>query len=363
MIELRHVRMEFGNLVPLKDINTVINDGDTISVIGPSGTGKSTLLRCINLLHRPTSGEILLNGEEITAKGYDISKARQRMGMVFQSFNLFDHLTVIENVMAPQVDLLHRPNQEAYDNGMRLLKQVGMKEWAMKYPKALSGGQKQRVAIARTLSMDPEIILFDEPTSALDPTMVGEVQAVIEELSRSGKTMMIVTHEMAFARSICNRVFYIDEGVIYEEGTPEEIFEHPKNEKTRWFVKRLKVLELMINDKDFDFSLLSSEMDHFCTKNGIPLRTGYRIRSVIEELCQQILLPEYDDPRIKIVVEYSAKENAPFITVTYNGKQFNPFESENEIAVKVLRGVTESDEYTYDEKEKTNNINITVRSQ
>ena len=212
MIELRHLKKIYENAEPLKDVSVTINDGDVIAVIGPSGTGKSTLIRCINLLEKPTGGQIFLNGEEITAKGYDVRKARRKMGMVFQSFNLFGHLTVIENLMVPPMDLLGKSRQEAYEKGVELLRRVGLADKALNYPDELSGGQQQRVAIARTLAMDPEIILLAEPPSALDPTMVSEVQAVIRDLSRSGKTMMIVTHEMNFARAISNRVFYMDEG-------------------------------------------------------------------------------------------------------------------------------------------------------
>ena len=237
MIELVHLEKKYENTTPLKDVSTVIRDGDVISVIGPSGTGKSTLLRCINMLERPTGGQILLDGVDITAPGYDLTKARRRMGMVFQSFNLFGHLTVIENLMMAPMDILGKSKREAYDTGVQLLKKVGLEGRELQYPDQLSGGQRQRVAIARTLAMDPDVILFDEPTSALDPNMVGEVQAVIRDLAGSGRTMMIVTHEMNFARAICNRVFYMDQGGIYEEGTPEQIFESPAKELTRRFIR------------------------------------------------------------------------------------------------------------------------------
>ena len=218
MIRLEHVKKAFPGVVPLVDVCAEIRDGDVISVIGPSGTGKSTLLRCINMLEIPTSGQIWLDDTEITAPGCDLSKVRQKMGMVFQSFHLFSHLSVVENLMLAPIDLLGLSRQAAYDRGLELLKMIGLGDKARNYPEELSGGQKQRVAIARTLAMEPEIILFDEPTSALDPTMVGEVQAVIRELSRSGKTMMIVTHEMEFARSICNRVFYMMRAEFMRKG-------------------------------------------------------------------------------------------------------------------------------------------------
>ncbi len=197
MISLRHVRKEYPNVVPLQDISVEIRKGEVISVIGPSGTGKSTLLRCINLLETPTAGEIVVDGEVITNKKCRINLVRQKMGMVFQSFNLFAHKTIIENIMMGQTDLLGRSSQEAYDKGMELLRTVGLSDKALSYPDELSGGQKQRAAIARTLAMEPEIILFDEPTSALDPTMVGEVLSVIRRLAGQGMTMMIVTESAA----------------------------------------------------------------------------------------------------------------------------------------------------------------------
>ena len=233
MIKIEHLRKEYAGITPLKDVSVVINDGDVISVIGPSGTGKSTLLRCINQLEKPTSGKIWVDDVEITDPKCDINKVRQKMGMVFQSFNLYGHKTVIENIMLAPMDLLGKSKQDAYDKGMRLLRTVGLAEKALNYPDELSGGQKQRIAIARTLSMDPDVILLDEPTSALDPTMVGEVETVIQDLSKTGKTMIIVTHELAFARAICNRAFFMDEGEIYEEGPPEQVFDNPQREKTR----------------------------------------------------------------------------------------------------------------------------------
>ena len=212
MIELRHLRKEFDDVTPLEDVNLTINDGDVIAVIGPSGTGKSTLLRCINMLTPPTSGDIIVNGQTITDKSCDINEVRKKMGMVFQSFNLFGHMTVIENIMNPQITLLGKSRQDAYDYAMELLHKVGLGSKALSYPDELSGGQQQRVAIARTLAMDPDIILFDEPTSALDPSMIGEVQSVIGMLAKTGRTMMIVTHEMDFAKKIATRVLFMDEG-------------------------------------------------------------------------------------------------------------------------------------------------------
>ncbi len=236
LIRVEHLKKQYPNVTPLEDITTDINKGDVISIIGPSGTGKSTFLRCLNLLETPTSGTITVSGTVITDKKCDVSKVRQKMGMVFQSFNLFSNLSIIENIMAAPVKLLGLSRQDAYNEGMTLLKRVGLEEKALNLPEELSGGQKQRVAIARAIAMKPDIILFDEPTSALDPTMIGEVLAVIKALADEGMTMMIVTHEMQFAKAVSNRVFYMDDGGIYEEGTPEKIFETPQREKTRRFV-------------------------------------------------------------------------------------------------------------------------------
>ncbi|MBR1736275.1 MAG: amino acid ABC transporter ATP-binding protein, partial [Firmicutes bacterium] len=267
MIKIEHLRKEYPNVTPLKDVCVEINKGDIISVIGPSGTGKSTLLRCLNQLEEPTSGKVFVDDEEITDIKCDISKVRQKMGMVFQSFNLFANLNIIENIMVAPVTLLKMPKEEAHELAIELLKKVGLAEKAQNFPNELSGGQKQRVAIARAIAMKPEILLFDEPTSALDPTMVSEVLAVIKNLAKEGMTMMIVTHEMRFARDVSTRIFYMDEGGIYEDGTPEQIFENPSKERTRAFIQRLKMYSTEIRTKDFDFIGTMAEIENFCKDN------------------------------------------------------------------------------------------------
>ena len=346
MIELKHLCKKYNDVIPLRDVNAVINDGEIVSVIGPSGTGTSTLIRCINMLDTPTSGEILINGVRITDKNCDISAVRKKMGMVFQSFNLFGHLTAIENVMRPPMDLLGMSKQDAYDNAIRLLRTVGLEACALKYPDMLSGGQKQRVAIARTLSMDPDIILFDEPTSALDPTMVGEVQAVIRELSKTGKTMMIVTHEMNFAREICTRVFYMDDGGIYDDGTPEEIFDDPQKELTRRFIKRLKVFETVIDSSKYDFRQTVSDIDRYGYQNQIPPKTVYRIQIVFEELTQQILLPRMSYPDIFFTAEYDEAGDKVEITALYGGERFDPRTSGNDLSLNMIEKLSQSLEYS-----------------
>ena len=225
MIKIENLSKSYGDLEVLKNISVEINKGEVISIIGPSGCGKSTFIRCLNRLEEPTSGKIFIDGEEITGKNIKLHKLRMKMGMVFQSFNLFSHLTIIENIMLGPVNLLKMDRQTAYDEGMELLEMVGLGSTSLSYPDELSGGQKQRAAIARTLAMKPELVLFDEPTSALDPRMTSEVLAVIKKLAADGLTMMIVTHEMKFAKNVSNRVFYMDEKGIYEDGTPEQIFE------------------------------------------------------------------------------------------------------------------------------------------
>ena len=351
MIRLEHLRKAYPNAVPLKDVNVTINDGDIISVIGPSGTGKSTLIRCINLLDRPTSGRILVNGTDITAKDCDISEVRKKMGMVFQSFNLFGHLTVLENVMFAPMELLGMDKQTAYDRAMELLHMVGMDGRAFNYPDMLSGGQKQRVAIARTLSMDPDIILFDEPTSALDPTMVGEVQAVIRELAEMGKTMMIVTHEMKFAREICNRVFYMDDGGVYEDGTPEQIFDNPQKERTRRFIQHLKVFEASIDGPGFDFIGITTRLEQYGYKNGVPAKTTYRLQALFEELCQELLLPQLTEKKINFTVEYDAEKQEATAIAVYPGLPLDPQESENTMSLAIVKNLAENIRYSYHEKE------------
>ncbi len=267
MIEIQHLKKQYEMATPLIDVNTTINEGDVISVIGPSGTGKSTLLRCINMLEVPTSGHILIDGEDITDPKCNIRRVRTKLGMVFQSFNLYEHLTVVENCMLAQTVLLKRSKQEAYDKAIELLASVGMADRALQYPSQLSGGQKQRVAIARTLSTDPEIILFDEPTSALDPLSVSEVEAVIARLKQEGRTMMIVTHSLDFAERISNRVFYMDQGIIYEEGSPKQIFKNPEKDRTRDFIMTSSSIELFIKEEN-EISNAINKIYNFCkTKN------------------------------------------------------------------------------------------------
>ncbi len=240
MISVKHLKKSFGKNEVLKDINEEINQGEVVVVIGPSGSGKSTFLRCLNLLEEPSDGEIVFEGTSLTGlKEQDLNQLRQKMGMVFQQFNLFPHMTAQENLTISPVQTKGVSQQQADQKATQLLQQVGLGDKLDAYPASLSGGQKQRVAIARALAMDPDVMLFDEPTSALDPEMVGEVLNVMNELAKSGMTMVVVTHEMGFAKEVADRILFMDDGYIVEQGTPEEIFENPKNARTQNFLAKI----------------------------------------------------------------------------------------------------------------------------
>lgn len=238
-IHVENLRKSFNNLEVLKDISVDVCEGEVVCIIGPSGSGKSTFLRCLNHLETPTSGKILINNQDITDKSVNINKVRENIGMVFQHFNLFSNMNVIQNLMLAPVELKKMTKEEAYENGIKLLKRVGLDSKADVNPKQLSGGQKQRVAIARSLAMNPSIMLFDEPTSALDPEMVGEVLQVMKELAKAGMTMIVVTHEMGFAREVADRIIFMDGGYIVEEGTPDEVLKSPKEERTKSFLEKV----------------------------------------------------------------------------------------------------------------------------
>ena len=240
ILQVNHLSKSFGKNLVLKDIDFTVNTGDVISIIGASGSGKSTLLRCINLLETPTAGEILYHGHNVLARGTNAAEYRSHVGMVFQSFNLFNNMTVLENCVVGQVKVLKRDKENARAHAMEYLEKVGMAPYVNARPRQISGGQKQRVAIARAMAMDPEILLFDEPTSALDPEMVGEVLNVMQNLAVSGMTMLVVTHEMAFARDVSKRVVYMNGGVILEQGSPEELFGNPQHQETKDFLSRFR---------------------------------------------------------------------------------------------------------------------------
>ena len=239
LFEIKDLQKKFGSLTVFDGLRETICKGDVVVIIGPSGGGKSTFIRCLNLLEQTTAGKIYFEGEDITAKGFDVNKHRQKVGMVFQQFNLFNNLTVLENIKISLTKVKKQSEEESKEKAIKLLKRVGLEDKANAYPSQLSGGQKQRIAIVRALAMEPDVLLFDEPTSALDPEMVGEVLQVISDLARDGITMVVVTHEMGFARKVGTRVLFMDGGQIAEQGTPEEIFEYPQNARTKEFLSKV----------------------------------------------------------------------------------------------------------------------------
>ena len=354
LIKIEHLRKEYPNVTPLKDVSVEINKGDVISVIGPSGTGKSTLLRCLNRLEEPTSGSVTLDGEVITSPTCDIPRVRRRMGMVFQSFNLFNNLTVIENITVAPIKLLKVPGEQAYKEGMELLEWVGLAEKENVYPDSLSGGQKQRVAIVRAIAMHPEIILFDEPTSALDPTMIEDVLSIIRSLAKQGMTMMIVTHEMRFARDVSNRVFYMDEGGIYEEGTPEEIFDHPEKEKTRIFIRRLKTLELEVLSPTLDYAEVIDKIRKFCRDTMQEASVSRNMMLCFEEIAvQNIIRKSGKDASIypvRIEAEYSEADCTNTMNFTWGGEEYDPIAGGDDLSSTIVRGIVKDIRYSRDEK-------------
>ena len=339
LIRIEHLHKSFGNVTPVSDVNCDISSGDVVSIIGPSGTGKSTLLNLINHLESADGGTILFEGRDTNKKGYDVNRMREEIGMVFQSFNLFPHLTVIENLILAQTRLLKRSNREACEKGMKLLQMVGLADRALSLPTQLSGGQQQRVAIIRAVAMDPKIILFDEPTSALDPTMVGEVLSVIRKLAEEGLTMLIVTHEMHFARHVSNRVFFMDEGIIYEEGTPEQIFDAPKKDKTRQFINRLRVFETTIRKNSPDYDGVINGLEQFCLRYMISRMLMNRMLILIEELCMNTIMPVLeDDGEIKLVFEYNEAAGGNVqMEIVYEGQGQDLLETADTFSVTLIR--------------------------
>ncbi len=341
LIKVEHLRREFSpEVIPLRDMNCEIEEGDVVSIIGPSGTGKSTFLNLMNRLDVPTSGKIWFEGEDTTAPGYDLNRMRQRMGMVFQSFNLFSHLTLAENIMLGPVNLMGKGRQEAYETSLRLLNTVGLEDRSMSYPSELSGGQQQRAAIARAMAMEPRVLLFDEPTSALDPTMVNEVLNVIRNLAKEGVTMLIVTHEMRFARNVSNRVFYLDEGGVYEEGTPLQIFDHPRRPRTRLFVQNIKSFRWSAEKAGLNPFSPISEFEVFAYRNMMNAKLIQRYTLFIEEFFAQAQrLGRLEGAKLQIYTEYSEDAQRLDLRVEWENVPIRPLEEGDEYSRILLRHV------------------------
>lgn len=344
IISVKNLEKRYGDNVILKNVNADIKKGEVVSVIGPSGMGKSTLLRAINFLDPPTGGEVYFDGEKITKKNMDA--ARRRMGMVFQNFGLFSHLDVMGNLTAGPVKLLKMPLSEAKEKAEGLLKAVGLSRRADYLPHKLSGGQKQRVAIARCLMMSPEVILFDEPTSALDPTMVSEVMAVMRSLAKSGMTMLVVTHEMDFARDVSDRVFYIDEGGIYEEGRPDDIFTNPKKPKTQAFIYNIRSFAYEVKNRDFDFVGMLGEVENFCFRHAVAKATANKLQLLAEELVINIITPKYGACTLNL--NYSEKLETYDLSVSYGGENENALETaEDELSALMVKGIAKALSHEY----------------
>ena len=332
MIKVCGLTKKFGELIVFQNINTQINRGECIAIIGPSGTGKSVFLRTITMLEKPDRGSVFIDGVDITRKGVDLNRVREKMGMVYQGFHLFSHLNVLDNITLATRLVRKQDREVAEKKAMELLNLVGLEDKARSYPHELSGGQQQRIAIARSLAMDPEIILFDEPTSALDPTMTCEVLSIIRKLTKMGLTMLIVTHEMNFAKEVADRIFYMDEGRIYEEGTPAEIFDHPQKEKTKAFIHRLKVFNYVIHSKRFDWVTMNAEIEIFCQKYNLGAKKVYHLQLFLEELIREIFNHCYQtsSPDIGFTIEFSDQNNETSISLSFMAVDFNPFNGKDD---------------------------------
>ncbi|MEW5734879.1 MAG: amino acid ABC transporter ATP-binding protein [Thermodesulfobacteriota bacterium] len=361
MIKVDHLSKSYGDVTVLEDISIEIQKGEVIAIIGPSGTGKSTLLRCMNLLEHPTGGSIHIDGVNILDKKADVPQIRRKMNMVFQSFNLWNHLTALENLTIAPIRLRGVPRREAEKKALGLLRMVGLAEKAHSFPDELSGGQKQRVAIARCLAMEPEIILFDEPTSALDPTMVSEVLSVIRRLGEAGMTMAIVTHEMDFAKDVASRILYMDEGLIYEEGPPEQIFENPRREKTRAFIHRVRSLVWTLTSPDYDLYAMNAEIEAFCEKHILPRKFRHNLLLLFEELLM-IHGALLGKATISVTVSYSEKTADLMLVWENDGPAADPMETKalpDGLGLSIIRNFAREIAYRY--AEGRNRLTVTMR--
>ncbi len=325
VIRVEHLKKQYESCTPLKDINLLVNKGDVISIIGPSGTGKSTFLRILNGLEACSAGKIVVLGRDLGDKATDLREIRKKVGMVFQNFNVFNHMSVVENVMYAPQKILKIDKQSAYEAAMRQLRSVGLAEKAFVMPNQLSGGQKQRVAIARALAMNPEIILFDEATSALDPSMVGEVLTVIQGLAKKGMTMLIVTHEMDFAKNVSTRVLYLDQGEVYEEGSPDQIFNHPERNRTRIFTSKVKSLALAIHSEEYDYIAMLEQIKAFCEKNGISDAQKRKLCAAFERACELpgILPKAKEAHKLHVLCEYDGVSSKAYLRFIHEGEEKN----------------------------------------
>lgn len=370
VVEIQGLKKSFGNLEVLHDMNFSVEEGEKIVIIGGSGCGKSVFLRCIELLEIPNSGKIFIDGEEITAPNCNIDKIRQKMGMVYQRFNLFSNMNVMENLCVAPMKLLKMSREDAEKKASELLAQVGLLSKAKVFPAVLSGGQQQRIAICRTLMMNPKVILFDEPTSALDPTMVGEVLAVIRMLAKRNLTMIIVTHEMNFAREVADKILFFADGEIYEQGTPEEIFENPKREKTVAFIQRQKYFHYEISEKNFDLPEMQNKLEIFSEKYGLSKKYLQRIQLACEEIIFDLLNGCYNgEKNVSVIADitYVETKNLVEFKISCGGKSHDPLseinsdaEIEENLGKMILQNLTQN--YSYKYENNFNNIKFQLKT-
>ncbi len=363
MIEVKNLCKSFGALEVLKDVSLTIEEGERVVIIGGSGCGKSVFLRSLDLLETPNSGHVFIEQDEITLKGADVNKIRQKMGMVYQGFHLFEHLDVLDNMILAPMKIKGMLQEKAIEKATELLKMVGLESKRHAMPSVLSGGQKQRIAIARCLAMEPKIMLFDEPTSALDPTMVGEVLATMRMLAKRNMTMVIVTHEMNFAREVGTRVLYFDEKGIYEQGTPKELFDTPKKPKTQAFIQKLKYFSQSIQERAFDLMQLHGGIRLFAEKYGIDTKFANRLQLCTEELVYEMLegaVPQTMAVDMELNISYSELDKSIFLQLNCVGNAYNLFDETTEegahLGVTILKNVAQ--EYTHCYQNGVNIIKI-----
>ena len=360
LIEVRGLKKSFGSLDVLKGIDLTVEQGERIAIIGGSGCGKSVFLRSLCLLEKPDAGQVFIDGQEITANGARVDEIRRSMGMVFQKFHLFSEMDVMDNLCLTPTHILHMPREQAEEKAMELLRQVGLSSRAHAWPTVLSGGQQQRIAICRCLMMEPKVLLFDEPTSALDPTMVGEVLAVIRMLAKRDLGMLIVTHEMNFAREVADRVLFFADGSIYEQGTPAEIFDAPKREKTVSFIHKIKYFTYEITHRDFDLMQLQGGIQNFGEKYGLDQRHTYRLQMCCEELIYEMLnrcYPNREMVNMNLSISHAESDGATQIDIDCGGARYNPFEQEEDnLGVTILKKMSRQLDFHY--ADERNRINI-----
>lgn len=354
LIEVKGLKKSFGSLEVLKGIDLSVEQGERIAIIGGSGCGKSVFLRSLTLLERPDAGQVFIDGQEITARGAPVDQIRRSMGMVFQKFHLFSEMDVMDNLCLAPVRLKGMSRAEAEQKAMELLSKVGLSARAHAWPTVLSGGQQQRIAICRCLMMEPKVLLFDEPTSALDPTMVGEVLAVIRMLAKRDMSMLIVTHEMRFAREVANRVLFFADGGIYEQGTPEELFDHPKREKTVAFIHKIKYFAYEITRRDFDLMQLQGGIQVFGQKYGLGPKQINRLQVCCEELIYELLehcCPADAPVDLNLSISYAESDKTTELSLSCAGDDYNPFEQdENGLGVTILKRMAQQIEYRREDR-------------